>query len=107
MSGLDIKALAKDVEKDMIKWRRDLHQIPELGLELPKTVEYVSQVLDELGIEYDNSYVDGNGIVAVVEGKKEITDKDRVMGLRADMDGLPVAEETGLPFASKNGAMHA
>lgn len=107
MSESDIKALAKDVEKDIIKWRRDLHQIPELGLELPQTVEYVSQVLDELGIEYDNSYVDGNGIVAVIEGEKEISDNDRVMGLRADMDGLPVTEETGLPFASKNDAMHA
>lgn len=92
----------QDILPDIVKWRRDLHQIPELGLELPQTVNYVSKVLDELDIPY--SYlVSGNGIVAEIKGYQE----GKVFAFRADMDGLPIVEETGLDFASKNGNMHA
>lgn len=98
--------LAQQVQDDVIKWRRDLHQIPELGLELPKTVAYVAKVLDELGIEYDSSYVNGNGIVAHIYGQKD-GKTDRVLGTRADMDGLPIKEDTGLSFSSTNENMHA
>lgn len=92
----------QDILPDIVKWRRDLHQIPELGLELPQTVNYVSKVLDELSIPY--SYlVSGNAIVAELKGHHE----GKVFAFRADMDGLPIAEETGLDFASKNGNMHA
>lgn len=98
--------LAKKIQEEVIQWRRDLHQIPELGLELPATVAYVTKVLDELGIEYDDSYVNGNGIVAHIYGQKK-GDTNRVLGMRADMDGLPIKEETGLPFASLNDNMHA
>jgi len=99
---MDILNLAKQVEEDMIRWRRDLHRIPELGLELPKTSEYVQKVLDELGIEY-KTLVNGNAIVGLIHG----TEKSPVMALRADMDALPIKEETGLEFASDNGKMHA
>lgn len=99
---------AKNIQEQLVSWRRDLHQIPEVALELPKTTAYVSSVLDELGIEYDNSYVDGNAIVAIVYGEKEITDTDRVIALRADMDALPITEATGLEFSSQHdGFMHA
>lgn len=92
----------QDILPDIVKWRRDLHQIPELGLELPQTINYVSKVLDELDIPY--SYlVSGNGIVAEIKGYQE----GKVFAFRADMDGLPIVEETGLDFASKNGNMHA
>ncbi len=107
---MDILTASKDVLEQVIVWRRDLHQIPELGLELPKTVAYVTQVLEELNIEYDASYVDGNGIVAHIAGTKPTNgpSKDYVLGMRADMDALPIEEETGLPFASTHtGKMHA
>lgn len=107
MSKINVVQAAKNVATDMVKWRRDLHQIPELGLELPQTVAYVTQVLSELGVDYDASYVDGNGIVAMIRGNKNIQAADRVLAMRADMDGLPIVEETGHPFASTNENMHA
>lgn len=107
MNKLNVIKNAKNVAIDMVKWRRDLHQIPELGLNLPKTVVYVSEVLDELGIPYDASYVNGNAIVAVIKGEKKIQAGDRVLAMRADMDALPIQEETGHTFASTNENMHA
>ena len=107
MSQLNAVELAKEVEADIIQWRRDLHQIPELGLVLPQTVAYVKNVLDGLGIEYDASYVNGNGIVALIHGKKSELNSDKVLAFRADMDGLPINEATGLAFSSLNQNMHA
>lgn len=107
MSQINVVELAKLVEEDVIKWRRDLHQIPELGLELPKTVAYVTAVLEELGIDYDASYVNGNGIVALIHGTKDGAETNRVLAMRADMDGLPIKEATGLEFSSLNENMHA
>ena len=92
----------RKVESDIISWRRDLHQIPELGLVLPKTTKYIKDRLDEMGIEY-YTLVDGNAIVGIIKGGKD----GKTIALRADMDALPIAEETGLPFASSNGCMHA
>ncbi len=97
-----MKLEMKDIQADIIKWRRDLHQIPELELELPQTVKYVSSVLDELDVPYQY-LVNGNAIVAEIKGAKA----GKVVALRADMDGLPIVEETGLDFASTNGNMHA
>ena len=51
---MDIIKASQDVLNQVINWRRDLHKIPELGLELPQTVDYVTRVLTELGIEYDD-----------------------------------------------------
>ncbi len=99
---VDILKEVKSVEEDIIKWRRDLHMIPELGLELPKTVRYVSDRLDEMGIPY-HTLVNGNAVVALIEGHPN----GKTIGIRADMDALPVKEETGLSFASVNGCMHA
>ena len=92
----------KKIEQDIISWRRDLHQIPELGLELPKTSKYVMDRLDEMGIEY-KVLVNGNAIVGLIKGNGG----GKTLGIRTDMDGLPIVEETGLPFASTNGNMHA
>ncbi len=107
MSQLNAVELAKEVEADIVQWRRDLHQIPELGLVLPQTVAYVKNVLAGLGIEYDASYVNGNGIVALIHGKKAELNSDKVLAFRADMDGLPISEATGLAFSSLNQNMHA
>lgn len=102
MKKLDIREEVKRVEKDIISWRRDLHQIPELGLNLPKTTNYIASRLDEMGIEY-KTIVDGNAIVGIIKG----TRGGKTIALRADTDALPIKEETGLSFASTNGNMHA
>ena len=86
----------------MIGWRRDLHQIPELGNELPQTVAYVCRVLDEYDITYQ-LLMDGNAVVATLPGQAS----GPCVALRGDMDGLAIVEQTGLDFASKNGRMHA
>lgn len=92
----------KGIESDIIAWRRALHQIPELGLNLPETTKYIKERLDEMGIEY-HTLVGGNAIVGLIRGGQA----GKTIGLRADMDALPIKEETGLPFASQNGCMHA
>lgn len=102
---MDIKELMKNVEAELINWRRDLHQIPETGVDLPKTVAYVKSVLDSLGVEYVDNVGLESAIVATMKGNQPDTGK--VIALRADMDALPVLEDTGLPFASTNGCMHA
>ncbi len=103
MENLDILKRVKDIEQEIITTRRDLHQIPELQLNLPKTVAYVSNKLDEMGIPY-RKLVDGNAIVAEIKGNGD----GKCIGIRADMDGLPIKENTGLPFTSKHdGCMHA
>ena len=90
---------AQEMNDLLIKWRRDLHQIPETDLELPKTVEYISKRLDEMNVEY-KVFPEVSVIIA------QIGKGDKCFLLRSDMDALPVEEETGLEFASKNSCMH-
>ena len=91
-------------EKDMAEWRRHLHQYPELGRECYKTAEYVTERLKEFGITEIHSGYASSGLVAIIEGKAP----GRTIGLRADMDALPIKENTGLSYSSKNeGVMHA
>lgn len=92
----------KNIQNDIVKWRRDLHQIPEVGHKLPDTAAYIKKKLDEIGINY-RANVGGYGIEGLIEGAKE----GKTIALRADMDALAIEEETGLSFASKNGNMHA
>ncbi len=91
-------------EKDMAKWRQHLHQNPELGRECYKTAEYVSERLKEFGITEIHMGYASSGLVAIIEGKAP----GRTIGLRADMDALPITENTGLSYSSVNeGVMHA
>ena len=91
-------------EKDMAKWRQHLHQNPELGRECYKTAEYVSERLKEFGITEIHTGYASSGVVAIIEGKAS----GRTIGLRADMDALPITENTGLSYSSVNeGVMHA
>jgi len=92
----------KKIEQDILSWREDLHQIPELALDLPKTIDYIKSKLDEMKIEY-YTLVDGNAIVGLIKGEQN----GKTIALRADIDALPIKEETGIPFASVNGCMHA
>lgn len=87
----------------LVALRRDLHQHPELSWQEQRTADQVCEFLDDLGIRYQRD-VAGTGIVAEIAGS---TDGPYV-ALRADMDALPIIEETGLPFASQvEGVMHA
>lgn len=100
---MDYIKLSKENEDLCIQIRRDLHMIPELELDLPKTSKYVKDKLEEWNIPY-TEYINGNGIVALIEGDEP----GDCIGIRADMDALPVTEETGLEFASTHeGKMHA
>ena len=95
----------KRIEPDkeyLIKARRELHKIPEVGFNLPKTVAFIKGELDKLGIEYTERYGKSSIVGYIAKGR------GKVVALRADIDALPVKEETGLPFASTHeGMMHA
>ncbi|MBC8632743.1 M20 metallopeptidase family protein [Paeniclostridium hominis] len=90
----------ENISEYIIKCRRDLHKIPEVGLNLPKTVDYVKKELDKMNIEY-KEFKNCTGLSAII-GKKE----GKVIALRADMDALPIKEETDIDFKSTNGNMH-
>ncbi len=98
----DFRASAQRLHQRITTWRRDLHGIPETGVDTPQTEAYICAELDKIGVSYRKG-LGKHGVVALVEGKH----KNRVFAIRADMDGLPIKEETGLPFASQNGCMHA
>ena len=84
-----------------VQIRRQLHMYPEVGFELPKTMDLVTSELEKMGITYSLEY--GKCSVVADLGKGDVC-----VGLRADMDALPVQEKTDLPFASKiKGQMHA
>ena len=91
---------AEAIRETIISNRHYLHQIPELGLDLPQTAAFVEEKLRSMG--YEPQRVGECGIVALV-GKGN----GKCFLLRADMDGLPVVEDTGLDFKSTNGRMHA
>ena len=80
---MDVLKLIKEVEKDIINWRRDLHQIPEVGLDLPQTSAYVAKQLEEMGIPIKKIGI--SGIVGLIEGGQP----GKTIALRADMDALP------------------
>jgi amidohydrolase len=91
-----IDRAAAGVEQQMLEWRRYLHGQPELSNREAQTAEYVAKTLRSFGLE-PRIGVARHGVVAVLKGGRP----GRVVGLRADMDGLPVAEETNVPFASR------
>lgn len=104
-----MKEQCKAVQPYVVEMRRKLHEFPELGIHIPKTQDFICAELDKMGIPYEkNTYEkDGvldTGIVALIKGKNT----DKVIALRADMDGLPVKELNDLPYNSKTeGQMHA
>jgi len=86
----------------LMSWRRHLHQNPELGLEEEETAAFVAARLRELGVEVTEG-VGKTGVVGTIR-----RGGNRAVGLRADMDALPIQEISGLPHASrKSGVMHA
>ncbi|MEQ7153745.1 amidohydrolase [Brevundimonas aurifodinae] len=94
----EVRAAADGVHADVIAWRRDLHQNPELGLAETRTAAFVAERLRGFGFDEVREGVGRTGVVGVLRGTGE--GPQRVVALRADMDALPVLEATGLPFAS-------
>ena len=97
VSAAEVAAAAEGVNAEVVAWRRDLHQHPELGLAETRTAAFVAERLKAMGIEVREG-VGRTGVVGVLRGTG--TGPQRVVALRADMDALPVLEATGLPFAS-------
>jgi amidohydrolase len=98
-----------DLHSDIQGWRRDLHEHPELLYDVHRTAAFVADRLREFGCDQVATGLGKTGVVGVIKGKKA-GGKDglKVIGLRADMDALPIEEATGLPYASKTpGKMHA
>jgi amidohydrolase len=85
------------VQDQLIAWRRDIHQNPELGNRETRTAALVAGVLRDLKLDRVRTGIAYTGVVGVLEGGRP----GPVIALRADMDALPVTERTGLPFASK------
>ena len=98
---MDIVKLSQAVQEQVVKWRRDLHQIPEIGNDLPMTSKYVQDRLSEMGIPFV-TMVNGSGILATITGGKA----GKTVALRADMDALPLVEEAPVDFRATNGNMH-
>lgn len=99
----DLKSHGKNIEDKLIEIRRTIHENPELGVECQETADYIEKILKNLGLEI-NSGLATSGIEAMLWGKEE----EPVIAIRADMDALPIQEDTGLNFSSSNdGKMHA
>ncbi|MEM1232731.1 MAG: M20 aminoacylase family protein [Pseudomonadota bacterium] len=91
--------------EDMKTWRRYLHRHPELGFECHKTAAFVADKLRAFGVDEIHDGIAKSGIVALINGRDG---EGPTLGLRADMDALPMTEETGLDYASEiPGKMHA
>jgi amidohydrolase len=97
-----------DLQPDIQAWRRDIHQHPELLYDVHRTAAFVAERLKEFGCDEVATGLGRTGVVGVIKGKKPAGGDIKVIGLRADMDALPIEEETNLAYASKTpGKMHA
>lgn len=97
---------AADLAEEVTVWRRDLHENPEILYEVHRTAGVVAEKLKAFGCDEVVPGIGRTGVVGVIRGRKGSS--GRVIGLRADMDALPMEEMTSLPYASKTkGAMHA
>ena len=98
----NINNRARDLSPQIIKWRRELHRIPEVGIHLPLTCEYIKKCLSEMGADF-LELPSSSSVLVRIRGALP----GPVVGLRGDMDALPIKEQTGLSFAGENGNMHA
>ncbi|MEM9757195.1 MAG: M20 aminoacylase family protein [Pseudomonadota bacterium] len=103
---MPVKNRFAELLPEITEWRRDLHKHPEILFETHRTSAIVAEKLKEFGCDEVVTGIGRTGVVGLIRGKS--TGSGRVIGLRADMDALPILEETGVPHASKTpGAMHA
>ena len=103
---MPIKNRLAEMQPEIAAWRRDLHENPELMYDTHRTSAVVAAKLREFGCDQVVEGIGRTGIVGLIKGKSDR--RGHVVGLRADMDALPIIEATGLPYASKTpGKMHA
>ena len=103
---MPIKNRFADFQNEMVTWRHDFHEYPELQFDLPRTTKKVIELLREFGVNSIKNEVGKSGIVAEIHGQK--VDSGRSIGFRADMDALPVSEVNNFPHKSKiENKMHA
>ena len=103
---MPIKNRFSELQADITSWRRDIHAHPEVLYETHRTSALVAEKLRAFGCDEVVTGIGRTGVVGVIKGRTNTS--GRAIGLRADMDALPITEETGLPYASQNpGAMHA
>lgn len=101
---LKIKQLAKDYAAEVVANRRYLHTNPELSFQEYNTAKFVAQKLKDIGL-FPQEGIANTGVVALIEGRNP---SSKVIGLRADMDALPIFEKNDVPYKSQNeGVMHA
>jgi len=98
-----------DLQPDIMAWRRDLHAHPEVMYDVHRTAAFVAERLRAFGCDEVATGLGRTGVVGVIKGRKPVSGAEvKVIGLRADMDALPIEEETDLPYASTiPGKMHA
>ena len=103
---MPVKNRFAEMQDEITAWRRDIHQNPEILFETHRTSALVAEKLQAFGCDEVVTGIGRTGVVAVIKGRESGSGK--VIGLRADMDALPIHEQTGLEYASKtDGAMHA
>ena len=103
---MPVKNRFAELHEEITAWRRDLHENPEILFETHRTSAIVAQKLGEFGCDEVVTGIGRTGVVGVIKGKASGSGK--VIGLRADMDALPIHEQTGVAYASKTpDAMHA
>lgn len=98
-----------DLQPEIMGWRRDLHAHPELMYDVHRTAAFVADRLREFGCDEVATGLGRTGVVGVIKGRKPVNGGDlKAIGLRADMDALPIEEETGVAYRSTvPGKMHA
>ena len=103
---MPVKNRFAELLPEITEIRRDLHENPEILFETHRTAKIVADQLKSYGVDEITTGIGRTGVVGVIKGKTDTAGK--VIGLRADMDALPIHEQTGLEYASKiDGAMHA
>src|ERR1700754_1368020 len=97
-----------DLQPDIQAWRRDIHEHPELLYDVHRTAAFVAERLREFGCDEVVTGLGQTGVVGVIKGSRPAGEGLKVIGMRADMDALPVDEQTNLPYKSTvPGKMHA
>ncbi len=103
---MPVKNRFAELLPEITAWRRDFHAHPELLFEVHRTAARVAELCRAFGCDEVTEGIGRTGVVAVIRGRSDT--RGRVIGLRADMDALPIIERTGLDYASKTpGRMHA
>ncbi|MEL6520063.1 MAG: M20 aminoacylase family protein [Pseudomonadota bacterium] len=103
---MPIRNRFEELSSQIVTWRRDIHEHPELLFDTHRTSARVEELLKEFGCDEVVTGIGRTGVVGLIKGRRNLS--NRAIGLRADMDALPIQEATGVAYASKTpGVMHA